>query len=440
MGTPLDTHDIDAPVDYKRDRWGRAIINGKPYKVRLPNHNYAFHIFNGTQEVEITTTPLIVRREEMQMLTIDGKQTSISTKLGKDWEKWWIFREIYSNMLDESATDIQVVDVVIPEDMTVSFYLEYSHFEEVYRDFDKYFSFNRTPLFSIHNYSVGMVKFYKAVANDKCYAFRKGILVSTINVENPLFDIELDNIHIDESRKADQYNVLWYGGYALSEYIGDKDTSFELLRSLIESSQSILSNSPCPVYLGELCTNKQIQFLSSPGSFKSYTGEAIYKFALEKDFYIISEREYAAVLLFDNEQTMFWDKPTYIIPDAIMAWVDDDHPGHNLRYKRGNSAYIVVKNSELLYQIENMALDMINGLKLTKFPECIQIVEFFNEKIYGMAENKTMTVSISNKIKPDQLAATVAEELLHLQDESNTDASRYFQTYLIKKCLELANL
>jgi len=65
----------------------------------LYRNNLDFKIFVGEQEVKLHTEKEEIRGETFEIICINGQRTSITTKMGEDWEAWMIVRELWCNAL-----------------------------------------------------------------------------------------------------------------------------------------------------------------------------------------------------------------------------------------------------------------------------------------------------------------------------------------------------
>lgn len=55
------------------------------------------------EEIEFTSKSTSIRNEEFQRVYMGKEKLGFTTQLGRDWEVWQAFREIYSNCLDEDG-------------------------------------------------------------------------------------------------------------------------------------------------------------------------------------------------------------------------------------------------------------------------------------------------------------------------------------------------
>ncbi|MDE2107208.1 MAG: hypothetical protein KGL39_58970 [Patescibacteria group bacterium] len=62
-------------------------------------------VFRGLEKFEFTSAPTLIRGKEFSIVCMNGKPLGFTTELGKTWETWQFFRELYSNsVLDEDGT------------------------------------------------------------------------------------------------------------------------------------------------------------------------------------------------------------------------------------------------------------------------------------------------------------------------------------------------
>src|SRR5690606_24827523 len=88
----------------------------------LLRNNIPFHIYSGKREIDIRVKRTNFRGTELDVIHVDGKPTSLTTRLGPDWQPWWIIREFYCNALDEGGASIHLGQIA-PEAGTTSIYI-----------------------------------------------------------------------------------------------------------------------------------------------------------------------------------------------------------------------------------------------------------------------------------------------------------------------------
>src|SRR3990167_132326 len=63
-------------------------------------------VFSGIKEIKISTKKAKMRGESFDVICINGVPTGMTTRMGKDWESWFIFREFYCNAIDEGGNSL----------------------------------------------------------------------------------------------------------------------------------------------------------------------------------------------------------------------------------------------------------------------------------------------------------------------------------------------
>lgn len=158
-------------------------------------NNISLKISDNGKLYTLTGKPEEFRGEtfnKVSLKTPTGKMyvTGITSSFGKeDWnDPWFIFREFFSNMLDEGGT-WEIVDGVQANDTGVDVFLPYSVFSEYIDDLDQYFTDKEWGI---------------KVGNGR--VFKKGVWVGQFDEEsNPGIDIQSDYIQITETRTMDTY-------------------------------------------------------------------------------------------------------------------------------------------------------------------------------------------------------------------------------------------
>lgn len=61
-------------------------------------------IYSGVKTFSIGVTSVEIRGKTFEFVTMNGEELGFTTELGKNWEAWQAFRELYCNCLDESGS------------------------------------------------------------------------------------------------------------------------------------------------------------------------------------------------------------------------------------------------------------------------------------------------------------------------------------------------
>lgn len=213
---------------YKIGQFGTGLKYTLAYLFR--NH-IQFKIFSGAKQIDFAIDEETIKDEHFSILRINGERTSITTRMGLDWQPWMIVREIYSNALDEGGAAYGIVDE--PEttglDGKTTFYIELTpDFLQVYNDWNKYFIVGRVPMYENH-----LVALHPT--SDNLRVYKQGILIHE-SKRRALFNYDIKNANINELREykgvieADMSRILFS--------ISDKRTIQYFLEQLAAKAES----------------------------------------------------------------------------------------------------------------------------------------------------------------------------------------------------------
>jgi hypothetical protein len=183
------------------------------------------------------------------------KPSSFTAEAGiLSWESpFQIYREVIANAADEARAsgtewNMEVVDVekIIPVEGEFSVYLEATEdLLEIHNNFDKYFSFNREPLFEIDKDS----RIYESI-DGTFKVYSKGVLVYSSEHEvkshggeakMSLFDYEIDDLELNEERTVSSHYELYRQIIRSIKYIDNPDILKDLINFFINESDSFNS-------------------------------------------------------------------------------------------------------------------------------------------------------------------------------------------------------
>ncbi len=183
----------------KIGQWGSGLKYAICFLLR---NKIDFKIFIGNEEVKITLKEETIRDETFEVVLVNGKETSLTTKMGgKAWDEWTCIRELYSNALDEGEAKIQIADSDKVEvdwndtakDLT-QFYIELTpKFLEIYNNWGEYFIENKVPIYENANF-----KLYPNGGNLKLY--KQGVLIGKRESKS-LFLYDFKDAQINELRE-----------------------------------------------------------------------------------------------------------------------------------------------------------------------------------------------------------------------------------------------
>lgn len=161
----------------------------------LFRNNLEFKIMVGENEIKIHTEKEEIRGEIFEIICINGQRTSITTKMGEDWEAWMIVRELWCNALDEGGATRETTEEVTGERGKTSFYIQVDRqIADVCKSWDKYFVHKKEPIFSKGAYRVypggNTLRFYK-----------NGVLIFENDKQPALYSYDISDADINELRE-----------------------------------------------------------------------------------------------------------------------------------------------------------------------------------------------------------------------------------------------
>lgn len=188
--------------------FGSGIKFSLAYLVR---NNIDVRIFSGNKEIEVGSKDYTYRGDKIKLLTINGVETSITTRFGADWEAWFVLREFISNAIDEGGYRIELGEVAEKHDDTRSYvYIEFvESIANVYNNLDRYFAMGRHPVDTvvIERYGhTNRVRIYRNIDGElnkvtrPATTYRKGIRCSEDTKMVSHIDFDFDAVDINESR------------------------------------------------------------------------------------------------------------------------------------------------------------------------------------------------------------------------------------------------
>lgn len=161
----------------------------------LFRNNLSFKIFCGDQEVNITTVNEDIRGENFEIICINGQRTSITTKMGEDWQPWMIVRELWCNALDEGGATREVVTQFKGAPGTTSFYIQIDkQIQTVIDNWAKYFIHEQEAIYQDDNHAI-------YPAGNKLCIYKQGVLIYEHPELSSVFSYDLKYASINELRE-----------------------------------------------------------------------------------------------------------------------------------------------------------------------------------------------------------------------------------------------
>lgn len=178
-------------------------------------------IFDGERMFNVGTSRKEFRDKGFDMVTLTsvGKKvvTPITTEFGgKDWnDDWFIFREFYSNALDEKNASLTVVDSPDPTPNETSVFLPYKRFRQFHDNLANYFTDKPDATLWVGDGSM----------------YKQGVFVGKINGTTINFNHE--GLKINECRTLDESAAMG----SLSLYLGSCDNT-EVWKAVFQSDDT----------------------------------------------------------------------------------------------------------------------------------------------------------------------------------------------------------
>lgn len=178
---------------FKIGQWG----SGLKYSLAwLLKNNLSFKMFIGDEEVQVGTETEIIRDESFEIITIDGKRTSVTTQMGGDaWSAWMIVRELWCNALDEGCEYRSIETECLGESGKTTFYVQLTpDIKKVWDNWNNYFVHGVEPIFSNSLFAIypggQSLRFYK-----------NGVLIMEDESVKGLFAYDIKHADINELRQ-----------------------------------------------------------------------------------------------------------------------------------------------------------------------------------------------------------------------------------------------
>lgn len=338
-------------------------------------------LWRGTDKYEFTAKEHEVRGKDFKIIYMNDQKLGFTTELGKDWEPWQAFREIYCNTIDEDGSTTNAENVMPQEDFTTLVVEGCGEFQEAFvkrnsivlpKDLEPIYAGNGIDVHSgksNHIYYRGIVAYELSNASEFTY-----------NIWSPL--------HLTEDRTL-KYVHQFYAFYC------------DMIRSCSDAK-----------FLEETIRMPELSF---EGGFDlNQWGDE----RPSKTF-----MEVVGALAEDPEQLLRINQKAAVL------------------YRKYSRTGIKPKEIEL-NQVEkiqyNRSVKFIKDffeMDVEKYP--IIPVETLGEHCMGLADRSAMAIVISRKafrMGTKQVAGTLLEEFLHL-DYHLHDESRDMQNFLLDRLI-----
>lgn len=383
--------------------------SGNKYSIALLiKAGIEFHILSGNKEFVISTEDVTFRDKTFKKIFIDGKETSLTTEMGPQWSTWMAVREFVSNALDEGENNIvPSIESVSGREGYTRIYIEHHHdIKEVVKNWDEYFSFDRTDAIVDHvdckifpNISVGNTRIL----------YRKGIRCHDQGTS--LYHYDIPAFEINESRVIE--NMF--------------DGKRKIARALVTNAtkdiaQGILKNA----FGDKFYVESGLEYSSDC---YGHTMSTAWKDAIGNRNIVNLEVGGFYAEIVQNEKC-------YLVSKQLAKKIHDsfpDIPVYGVGDDEGVYTLPVKMTPKMDFQLKR-AVETLKEMKyVVEAP--IEVVSFSSKHVLGQAKNGTIYISEKQFDKGlREIAVTIVEENEHLLTGFN-DRSREFQDHLFNKWL-----
>lgn len=364
----------------------------------LYRNNLSFKIFCGEEEVKMHTETEVIRNEDFEIICINGQRTSITTRMGEDWEAWMIVRELWCNALDEGGALKEVTDNAVGEPSKTTFYIQEDiQIRNVLKDWNKYFIHDQQAISKNGAYTI-----YPA-GNHLCL-YKQGVLIHENDKIKSLFSYDIGNAEINELR----------------EFKGS--VSCEIAMSMYNANETAIEYLLANITDDHFEGSMDWDWFSSFGeSWKNVIGNAkiIYKKVLED---IEARGNYP-------------DRSTLIIvPKNLFTPLSKQFDGISAVYVAGQSGHFYEDYNEKMEGKLKQGLTILEHCDYIVHPELKFMYGFFEDKrILAQINIKEKIIRVSNTLLQKSLFCVVGM-LIEENEHFNTgmdDNTREFQQHFI---------
>lgn len=383
--------------------------SGNKYSIALLlKAGIGFRIFSGKNEILITTEDVMFRDKSFKKILINGKETSLTTDMGPQWDTWMAVREFVSNAIDESDYNIvSSTEHVMALAGYTRIYIEHvPEIKKVIDEWDLYFSFDRVDALVDENEK----RIYPNIAEkNRRVLYRKGIRCQYEGFS--LFHYDLPDFSINESRVIDS---SWSAKRLISRALVSLATKEIALTIMKDAFGNDLYMETALEYHSDTWNIPMCE------AWREAIGDRIivnvdhggfYTDKLQRHPYFLVSKELAKKI-----KESFQDVEVYGVGDDTEVFMEK-----------------VNTTPKIQYQLKKAVEALAEMKYLISYP--IEVVKFSDNTILGQAKNNTIYISERNFDKGiREIVLTIMEENEHLLT-GHSDKTRAFQDHLFNKLL-----
>jgi hypothetical protein len=178
-------------------------------------------IYDGERMFNVASSVKNFRDRGFNMVALNALHKRVVTPIttdfgGKDWnDDWFIFREFYSNALDEGNAKLTAVDEAVPIPNETAIYLPYERFKKYSENLEKYFPKRASYTFWVDDGSM----------------YKRNVFIG--KMEGTKLCFNFPSFKINECRVMDTY----YATQSIGLYLGEVD-DVAVWQAVFESTDS----------------------------------------------------------------------------------------------------------------------------------------------------------------------------------------------------------
>lgn len=387
-----------ATDEYKIGQFGTGL---KYTLAFLYRNNLDFKIFVGNEQVKLHTEKEVIRNEEFEIICINGQRTSITTRMGEDWQAWMIIRELWCNALDEGGAIKDIVEQPMGEENKTIFFIQVDkQIQDVLTQWDKYFIHDIEPIYKDDTYAL------YPPGEDLCI-YKQGVLIHESKSLKSVFRYDIANAQINELREFKD-SLSWA-------------ITMALYRCNEKAAQYFLETVNEDYYEGSDNMDFEWYTPNWGEAWKAVIGEAkiIYKKAVDD----------AAAMGVEIDTVK-----NFVVPHSVYKALTKQFPGIGALRVAGKAAQFMEHYDPIIENKVKQALVILESCDYPVHPDLEFVYGFFEDKrVLGMVSLDQKKVFISNTLMQRPLfdiITTVVEENEHFNTGMN-DNTREFQQHFI---------
>jgi hypothetical protein len=380
---------------YKIGEFGSGLKYTLAYLFR---NNLDFKIFIGEKEVDIKLETENINGDIFEIICINGHRTSITTKMGKDWQAWMIVRELWSNALDEGEAVKQTTEETTGLAGTTTFYIQIdADIRAVIHNWGNYFIHDQLPMHENETHAI-----YSG--GDTFRLYKNGILIHEDKKHIGLFCYDIKDAAINELR----------------EFKGN--ITYEVVKALAKANEKVithyLENIKDEHYEGKMDYNWYVSFAET---WKNTIGNAK----------LIHEE---AVNIIKDKNADFDLSGTIVVPKCVYKFLSKQFNGiGSLRTADKINEFFEIHSQPILDRIKE-GLAILEACDYFISPELTFICGVFgNKNILAQVNTDAKQIYLSERLLDQPLfdiCAMLIEENEHFRTGMQ-DETRQFQQHFI---------